>query len=400
MNEFDKFKEQFIKWSIEKAEPIRENMLPGCPYAKSARKTNNLQFIDGRNDMMSAMLSYSNTIEMGIVWLGNDIDYEIAARTVKQISIEDRENIYFLSTANSGSIEPGFTNLVIIHKMDNYLIKQRMLYEQQYYDQYPADSKMKNLVINRYQNVYPIKRQRNQTMGSESQYQIFNHYCNTPGSVLDVGGSAGNLLHYNIKNITDYTCVDVSIDSIILGKEMYPNFEFVHFDRLNYLYNRLGDPFAEFPKIKKHDYVFINSVFTSTDLKDMIYILEQAFKVANKKIVFSVFSNKNEKVLNSFYEKFQQREITKSELYPNKTIDIRKWINYSNKICYLINNDQELFDVEDLQLENTCTSFVSMHNIEYLKLLLEHHFTCKVVVDDPCPIDNNFTVISMEKQNV
>lgn len=399
MNEFEIFKESFIKWSLNVAENIQPNKLPLCPYAKNARTTDNLQFIDGRKDLQQALSFYDGKKDMGIIWLGNVINEKEITDILKNQRKINSHIVYFLSTPKTTSGK-AFSNSIIMHRYDDYLIKQRKLYEQNYYDQYPDDSEIKNLVINRYKNVYPIKRQRNQAIGSESQHRIFNHYCSTSGSVLDVGGAAGNLLHYNIKNITDYTCVDVSIDSIILGKEMYPNFEFVHYNRLNYLYNKLGDSFAKFPKIKKHDYVFINSVFTSTDLKDMIYILEEVFNLANKKIVFSVFSNKNEKVLNLFYKKFQQREITKPELYLNKTIDIRKWINRSNKICYLINNDHELFDVEDLQINNTCTSFLSMHNIEYLKTLLENHFNCKVVVDDPCPIDDHFTVISMEKQNV
>lgn len=357
MISFEEFKKNFIDWSISVAEKIQPNKLPLCPYARHARMTDSLHFIDGRKDLKQALSSYSGEKDMGVIWLGNIID----KREVNNILEHQRKTnpniVYFLSTPESGDIGKSFTYTIIMHRYDDYLIKQRRLYEQKYYDQYPDDSTIKQKVNKIYSNLYPVKKQDNQVIGSESQYKIFDYYFDEPGSVLDIGGNAGNLLTSKNKKIVKYTCLDVSKDAIESGKKMYPNSNFYHYNMYNEHYNKTGNTNEAFPNIEMHDYVFINSVFTSSELTVIMDILSESIKLAKKKIVFSVFDYENQ--------------------------------------CL-----KDKFKIEELK-EETNMSYsaksIKFHNINLLKDYIENVFGVDVLVDNPCPIDNNFTIFCIER---
>lgn len=280
-------------------------------------------------------------------------------------------------------------------KRGEYLRKQRVLYEHGYYDQFP-DLKQKMQAA--FGDLYPIKKAKYQTIGTETQSEIYNQFFNEPGTLLDIGGNAGNLLHYGNPNIKKYTCIDVSKKAVTMGKLMYPDANFIHHDRLNYMYNPTGLPDADFPEVESHDFVFIHSVFPCTDFNDMLYTLSNSLKVAKTRIVFSVFSNKNTTMLETFYNRFCEREIQRPDLWPNKTSDFRRWVKLNNHIFYLINNDLEFFDESTIRLTEPCLSVMAVYNIDWLKNFLERHFQINITVQDPCAIDSNFTILVIERR--
>jgi hypothetical protein len=363
MYEFEDFKAEFIEWSFD-AEKIQTNNLPLCPYAKHTRITNNVEFFDGRENLKECLLKYTGEKDMGVIWLGNNIDVEDVNIVLTEQQKINANIIYFLTEKNVvvqrynfGFISKSFTNTIIMHRYDDYLIKQRSLFEKKYYDQYPDNSTIKQRVNQIYNNIYPVKKQDNQVIGTESQYKIFDYYFDEPGSVLDIGGNAGNLLTSKNKKIEKYTCLDVSKDAAKLGKRLYPNSNFYHYNMYNEYYNKAGNRTEIFPNIEIHDYVFINSVFTSCDLDTIINILSESIKLAKKKIVFSVFDYDNQYLK----DKFKIEELKKETN-----------ISYSAKS-------------------------IKLHNINLLKDYIENAFGINVLVDNPCPIDNNFTIFLIER---
>lgn len=394
---FDEFKEQFLNWSINEIEVLQENKQHVCPYATQARKNNKIHFIDGRSDLKTQLKTFDITNEVGIVWLGNEVDNRKINKIIKDTKINNPNLVYFFSTPTTSHIKQNFTNTIVIHNKSDYLKKQRVLYETGYYDQYSKNTRIKQRVDLVYGDLYPIKKAKNQVIGTENQYKVFNQFFKEPGTLLDIGGAAGNLLHYDT-NITKYSCLEVSKKAVELGKIMHPNAKFFYYDKLNHLYNPTGVVNAEFPAVGVHDFVFISSVFTSTDFNDLMYLLEKSLAVAKKRIVFSVFSNKNISLLTAFYNKFCEREITKSDMYPNKTADIRKWASSDDNIFYLVDNDSEVVNDYTVEMHGKCSSFITFYNINWLKRTLEKHFKIKIDVYDPCVSDNNFSVFVIEKE--
>ena len=99
----------------------------------------------------------------------------------------------------------------------------------------------------------------------------------------------------------------------------------------------------EFPKVSPHDFTFVNSVFTSCDHDTIMHIMSNILKITNKKVVFSVF-------------------------------------DYNNK-----------------ELKNKLGNAVNYHDVSKLKNVLEFEFKIDCKVYNPCSIDNNFAVFSIER---
>lgn len=394
---FKEFKDQFLKWSIDEVEPLQQNNYHVCPYATNARKRNSIHFIDGRGNFLKQIETFDSSNEMGVVWLGDNINVQKLTDKLKTVAVNNPHLIYLLSTPSTSYIKQNFTNTVVIHRRSDYFRKQRNLYESGYYNQYPEYVGIRQKVETAYGELYPIKKSKNQVIGTENQFKIYNQFFNNPGTLLDIGGGSGNLLHYNNPNITGYSCIEVSKKAVTMGKIMYPDAKFFHYNKLNYLYNPDGAPDADFPEMEQHDFVFINSVFTSTDFTDLLYLLSKSLKIAKKRIVFSVFSNTNLQLLDAFYNKFCEREINKPQRYPNKTVDIRRWSNLDNHIFYLVDNDREIFDITTVQLPTRCSSFMTFYNIPWLQNTLEEYFKIDITVQNPCTSDNNFAVFNIER---
>lgn len=282
-----------------------------------------------------------------------------------------------------------YDGFVLVIPANEYLIAQRELYEDGYYND--KDKTLQHEIQEKFNFVYPIKKRKNQTLGTETRYKIYEENFKEPGSVLDVGGAAANLFYHNIKTIEKYSCLDVKQKNILIAKEMYPNINFYHWNRFNYMYNPDGVRDLKFPIVELHDYSFINSVFPCTDLYDMIYILKEVKKVTKKKILFTFFSNTNIHTLESFYNSFSEDE---------KRVDIRTWSSYNNNIFYLLNNDIEILDKDKVELDVRCDFFLSAYNVEYLQARLENELGVKITKQDPCIADNHFTafIINLEKE--
>ena len=196
--------------------------------------------------------------------------------------------------------------------------------------------------------IYPLKKNDEQIFGSETVKETFSYYFTDPGSVLDIGGSAGNLLYENdLKIIIKYSCLDVSKLAIEYGKFLYPNSNFYYYNKFSWVWNITGKPNVKYPEIEEHDYTFLYNVFVSCDYTDLIEILQFAFERTRKKIVFSVWNKNDIDLLNTIYRKFYD-------------IDITRWPKLNNNIFYLLctprkikerDNDIEIFDQD---------SFISM----------------------------------------
>src|SRR5262245_55006995 len=96
--------------------------------------------------------------------------------------------------------------------------------------------------------------------------------------VLDFGGNIGNILaepECRI-DIDKYWCIDVSHDSIGLGRERFPEAHWIFYDRHNFEFNPAGieglpvpDPHVRF------DYILCYSVFTHTSKGEMLELIDQ-----------------------------------------------------------------------------------------------------------------------------
>lgn len=133
-----------------------------------------------------------------------------------------------------------------------------------------------------------------------------NIYNNT---ILDFGGSSGNLLYFSNGNINPamYTCIDVVNDAIIKGRQEFPLATFLHYNKYNQMYNINGNVQEPFPDIKEQDYIWGYSVFSHMILEDIISTLLWMKSLNPKKIVVSYLNNDGDdaskRVLNYFYEK-------------------------------------------------------------------------------------------------
>ena len=364
-NSFNNFKEDWIKHSTDVVEIIQPNGYPKCPFARQARTNNQMQIIDGSKDLFQAIEEYTGEKDIGVIWLGDAIT-DTHRQIVADMRADNPHLIYFIS-------DRIISNVIVIHNLAHFIKKRKQLMKAgNFYD--PRE-------------IYPIKKTITQMMGTELQKKMFQYYCNEPGSVLDIGGNAGNLLHDN-NMITKYTSLDVSKKAVQYGKSIFPDSNFFYYNKFNWMYNITGNKDEEFPDIEPHDHVFINSVFTSCDYDEMIQTLQFSYKRATKKIVFTVWNNKNINLLTMISERY--------------SIPINDWSN--NNIFYLFHDKQNDVTIERINTDNfdteerNCSSFSSFYCIDYLKRRLEDTFDTKIEVYNPCKIDENFVTFVINIQ--
>jgi hypothetical protein len=241
--------------------------------------------------------------------------------------------------------------------------------------------------------IYPLKKAETQILGSTIEHvkDMFLTYFTEPGSVLDIGGSAGNLLYNNDNFITKYSCLDVVPIARDYGKYLYPNSNFYFYNKFNWIYNITGDPNAKFPEIEEHDYTFFYNVAISCDYNDLIEILKFAFKRTRKKVIFNVHDKNQTNMLKLIYNKYHSTDISGI----NFPLHVKET---DNKISYLLAtsrkeeqriDDIELFNQDKFTPSNktlklkSCSAFYSFYDIDYLRKRLVDTFNCRIEISTP-----------------
>jgi|MDTF01.1.fsa_nt_gb hypothetical protein len=243
--------------------------------------------------------------------------------------------------------------------------------------------------------IYPLKKASSQILGSPIGHvkEMFKSYFKEPGSVLDIGGSAGNLLYNNEDNfITKYSCLDVVPIARDYGKYLYPDSNFYFYDKFNWIYNITGDPNTMFPDIEEHDYTFFYNVAISCDYNDLIETLKFAIKRTKKKIIFNVHDKNQTDMLELIYNRYHSTDISGTSFPLQVKED-------DNKISYLLatSRKEEKRTVNDIQVFNqdkftpsnetlklkSCSAFYSFYDIDYLRKRLVDTFNCKIEISNP-----------------
>lgn len=137
---FEQFTSEFLRWTEEKIEAKKSDGFPVCPYARRARLTNKIEFIDGRTDLVDSLERFDDKkYEIGICWLGDDFDSDKVHAILDQLSEKYPDLLYFVSTPKSGYFAKNFTNCVFIQLKADILEKRGYLHTIGYYDNWPED---------------------------------------------------------------------------------------------------------------------------------------------------------------------------------------------------------------------------------------------------------------------
>jgi len=222
---------------------------------------------------------------------------------------------------------------------------------------------------------------------STNRFHLFEQLIDIKpeNSLLDFGGNRGNLLHFSDGKINEhsYTSVDVSLDGINMGREEFPNANFVYYDRWNSMYNHSGKETLEFPDIDKNqDYIFSFSVFTHTDFKEFKRTLEWMNTFNYKRMAHSLLDLRCEGTVRWFYNKRVQNY--------GSCVDITKYVkDTSVHILYLYDNDKVVINQEEASSTNS-NNFVVFYDCDWLKTRLSEF---NVTIKKPTPDLHPFVVI-------
>jgi SAM-dependent methyltransferase len=107
--------------------------------------------------------------------------------------------------------------------------------------------------------------------------QVLDHPVWKGSKVLDFGGNVGTFLESAGDNVAhkDYWCVDLNTEVIEQGRRAFPKANFVHYNRYNSQYNPDGIRNLKIPDNGvRFDIILAFSVFTHTDLGEMIELVE------------------------------------------------------------------------------------------------------------------------------
>jgi hypothetical protein len=118
------------------------------------------------------------------------------------------------------------------------------------------------------------------------QFRYFDQQLRRPDwsgkRVLDFGGNRGNLL-IDSRGAIDpekYWCIDVGPDALLQGKELFPNANWVYYDRHNFQFNPAGIRDLKIPTLGgEFDLILAYSVFTHTSKAEMIDMVGQLYKM-------------------------------------------------------------------------------------------------------------------------
>lgn len=114
------------------------------------------------------------------------------------------------------------------------------------------------------------------------QFAYFDQQLGKPDwagkRVLDFGGNAGNILLDPRCRIdpANYWCIDVSRDSIPIGKSRHPEGHFIFYDRYNFEFNPFGQPGLPVPDPGvRFDFIVAYSVITHVSKAETLELVGQ-----------------------------------------------------------------------------------------------------------------------------
>ena len=137
---FNQFSEKFLKWTEEVIESKKIDGFPICPFARKARLTDKIQFIDARENIEEALLTFDpKDKEIGIAWLGDLDDISGVEKITEKIMKEHPNLLCFTSTRSSGAFAKNFTDCVFIQIKSDILEKRKWLKTTDYYNSWPID---------------------------------------------------------------------------------------------------------------------------------------------------------------------------------------------------------------------------------------------------------------------
>ena len=135
---FEEFCNSFLKWTEEVIEAKKADGFPICPFARKARLQNKIQFIDTRSNLNQLRLFDDQVYEIGIAWLGDDIDMDTVEQSIELYRQDNPDLLYFTSSTESGLFAKNFTNCIFIQKRDDIMEKREYLHTTKYYDNWPV----------------------------------------------------------------------------------------------------------------------------------------------------------------------------------------------------------------------------------------------------------------------
>tara|TARA_B100001248_G_scaffold262661_1_gene260512 strand:- start:12951 stop:13433 length:483 start_codon:yes stop_codon:yes gene_type:complete len=137
---FNQFSEKFLKWTEEVIESKKIDGFPICPFARKARLTDKIQFIDARDNIEESLLTFDpKDKEIGIAWLGDLDDVSGVEKITEKIMKEHPNLLCFTSTRSSGAFAKNFTDCVFIQIKSDILEKRKWLKTTDYYNSWPID---------------------------------------------------------------------------------------------------------------------------------------------------------------------------------------------------------------------------------------------------------------------
>jgi hypothetical protein len=156
--------------------------------------------------------------------------------------------------------------------------------------------------------------------------------------ILDFGGNRGNLISYSNGKIHEknYTCMDVSKDSLNALLNEHPAANVVYWNRYHSIYNPAGSKTETFPNIGIFDISFANSVFTHHNLEELLYCVANLCTISTY-VYFTYIDPSNQKIFDILHNTHRTIDVSEKQMKKIR----------SNKVSYITNNDNMLWSVFD-----------------------------------------------------
>ena len=151
-------------------------------------------------------------------------------------------------------------------------------------------------------------------------FYYFENYvtCDLSTKILDFGSNWGNYINSNpgVFDNKNYTGLDIDYEAIAEGKRLFPEANWIWYDRYNPVYNPKGQ--SVLPKLDQaFDLIISYSVFTHMPLEDMLETLDYLYDQLNPggNICFSYCDIDNPVCVNWFRERRENCDPVQSQDY-------------------------------------------------------------------------------------